>query len=66
MKDMNAGVEAFRAKLQALGAKILESISEPTSWKNTVSPLINLLLFGFQHMDLMMAIIMLPEYQYGI
>ncbi len=50
MKDMNAGVEA-RAKLQALGAKILDSISEPTSWKNTVSPLINLRLliptYGF-------------------
>lgn len=58
MKDMNVGVEAFRAKLQALGAKILDSISEPTSWKNIVSPLINLRLFGFLLMDLMMATIM--------
>ena len=33
------------AKLQALGAKILDSISELTSWKNIVSPLINLRLF---------------------
>ncbi len=41
--------------------KILDSISELTSWKNTVSPLINLRLFGFLLMDLMMATIMLHQ-----
>ena len=46
MKDMNAGVESLPEQNYKLlsAKKILESISEPTSWKNTVSPLINLLL----------------------
>mgnify|MGYP007016953594 CR=1 FL=1 len=61
MKDMNAVLKPSEQNYKLLVQKILESISEPTSWKNTVSPLINLLLFGFQHMDLMMAIIMLRQ-----
>ena len=39
MKDMNAGVEAFRAKLLALVQKYWTLYRNPTSWKNIVSPL---------------------------
>ena len=44
MKDMNAGVEAFEQNYKLWVQKILDSISELTSWKNIVSPLINLRL----------------------
>ena len=47
MSNMNEGVEAFRAKLESLGAKNIESTLVSTSWKNTVLIQANLPLFGF-------------------
>ena len=51
MSNMNEGVEAFRAKLESLGAKISESTLVSTSWKNTVLIQTSLPLFGFPPMD---------------
>ena len=62
MKDMNAGVEAFRAKLQALGAKKYWTLlyRNLLHEEHSIST-DNLRLFGFLLMDLMMAAIMLPD-----